>query len=127
MTGKVNRLALSLVFLAAGTALLATAAVAARTSRHTGIKEGGTLRLNMSSSDIQSIDPGIDYEFLGWPLEFATCLKLVNYPDKPGKAGTVLVPEAAKTMPTISADGKTYTFTIRPGFKFNTGETVTAK
>ena len=29
-------------------------------------------------------------------------------------------------MPAVSADGKKYTFTIRPGFKFNTGEEVTA-
>jgi peptide/nickel transport system substrate-binding protein len=126
MGTKHGRLVLSMVFLIVGGALFATAAIAGGRSHHAGIKEGGTLRLNRSSSDIQSIDPGIDYEFLGWPLEFATCLKLVNYPDKPGKAGTVLVPEAAKTMPKISADGKTYTFTIRPGFKFNTGETVTA-
>ena len=29
-------------------------------------------------------------------------------------------------MPKVSSDGKTYTFTIRPGLKFNTGEVVTA-
>jgi peptide/nickel transport system substrate-binding protein len=126
MTGKAYKLTLSVVFLVAGLTLLATAAVAGRNSRHSGIKDGGTLRLNISTSDVQSIDPGIDYEFLGWALENATCLKLVNYPDKAGRAGTVVIPEAATALPRVSADGKTYTFTIRRGLKFNTGEAVTA-
>jgi hypothetical protein len=60
---KLDKLALSLVFLAVGGALLATAAVAGRSNERTGIKDGGTLRLNISTSDIQSIDPGVDYEF----------------------------------------------------------------
>jgi ABC-type oligopeptide transport system substrate-binding subunit len=123
---KHGRLALATLLLIVGVALLVTAALAGPTGQGSGIKEGGTLRLNISSSDIQSIDPAIDYEFLGWPLENATCLKLVNYPDKPAPAGSVLIPEAAKTMPRISVDGKTYTFTIRPGLQFNTGEEVTA-
>ena len=122
-----TRVAVASVFFAAGAGLLATAGIAASTHRHSGVKEGGTLRVNVSNSDVQSIDPAIDYEFIGWPLEAATCLKLVNYPDKPVPEGTVLGPEAARSMPAVSADGKTYSFRIRPGFKFNTGEEVTAK
>ena len=60
-------------------------------------------------------------------MEYATCVKLLNYPDKSGDAGKVLTPEAASAMPTVSADGKTYTFTVPAGkYKFNTGEPVTA-
>ena len=66
------------------TALIATAALAAGGGAG---KQGGTLRINVSGSDIQSIDPGVDYEFIGWAVELATCLKLVNYPDKPGRGG----------------------------------------
>jgi ABC-type transport system substrate-binding protein len=51
----------------------------------------------------------------------------VNYPDKSGLPGTIVIPEAATALPTVSSDGKTYTFTIRKGFKFNTGEEVTAQ
>jgi peptide/nickel transport system substrate-binding protein len=80
----------------------------------------------MSGSDVQSVDPAIDHEFLGGNTMLATCLKLVNYPDRPAPAGLRLVPEAAAAMPMISADGRTYTFTIRPGLRFNTGEEVTA-
>ena len=88
---------------------------------------GGTLRVNVSTTDVQSIDPAIDYENTGWAILDATCLKLVNYPDKSGLPGTVVIPEAATALPTVSSDGKTYTFTIRKGFKFNTGEEVTAQ
>ena len=36
-------------------------------------------------------------------------------------------PEAASALPTVSNDGKTYTFTVPSGkYKFNTGEPVTA-
>ena len=42
-------------------------------------------------------------------LLYATCLKLVNYPDAAGAAGATLRPEAAAALPTISADGRTYT------------------
>lgn len=93
----------------------------------TGSKSsGGTLHVNVSNTDVQSIDPAIDYESIGWALEYATCLKLLNYPDQGGRAGTKLVPEAATAIPTASDGGKTYTFTVRSGFTFNTGEKVTA-
>ena len=61
--------------------------------------------------------------------EYLTCLGLLNYPDKPGPEGTVLKPEAAAAMPAVSADGRTYTFTIRPGFAFPppSNEPVTAE
>ena len=38
-----------------------------------------------------------------------------------------LVPEAAAATPRVSRDGRTYTFTIRRGLRFNTGEAVTAR
>jgi peptide/nickel transport system substrate-binding protein len=122
-----RRILVSVAMLATGSALLVAAGCGGSSKQSSGAREGGTLRLNMSTSDVQSIDPAVDYEFLGWAIEYATCLKLVNYPDKPGKEGTVLIPEAAKSMPTVSEDGKTYTFTVRSGFKFNTGEEVTAQ
>src|SRR5436190_5731870 len=87
---------------------------------------GGTLRVNVSTTDVQSLDPAIDYEVIGWTIEFATCAKLVNYPDRPGPAGTQLVLEVAAGLPRVSADGRTYTFRVRPNFRFNDGTHVTA-
>jgi oligopeptide transport system substrate-binding protein len=37
------------------------------------------------------------------------------------------IPAAAKEMPKVSADGKTYTFTIRDGLKYSDGQPLTAK
>jgi YVTN family beta-propeller protein len=68
-----------------------------------------------------SIDPASQDTFnaLSAQLEYATCAKLLNYPDKPAREGSRLQPEVAESMPTISPDGKTYTFTIRNGYRFS--------
>jgi hypothetical protein len=60
---------------------------------------------------------------------YSTCAKLLNYPDTAGPAGARLRPEIAAAMPTISRDGRTYTFRIRPGYRFSppSSEPVTAE
>ena len=60
---------------------------------------------------------------------YATCAKLLTYPDKSGPAGSRLIPEVAEALPVRSADGKTYTFKIRPGFRFSppSNQPVTAQ
>jgi peptide/nickel transport system substrate-binding protein len=80
-----------------------------------GRSGGGTLRM-VSSTDVGSMDPALagDEELL-----YATCAQLVNYPDKPGPAGSQLIPEVAQSLPTRSGDGRTYMFKIRPGFRFS--------
>jgi ABC-type transport system substrate-binding protein len=113
--------------LTAGFVLLAVAGVglAARGTAVRGVKEGGTLRLNISTTDVQSVDPAVAYEQFSWVVGTATCLKLINYPDRNGVQP--LVPEAAVGLPRVSEDGRTYEFTIRKGQRFNTGEAVTAE
>ena len=87
---------------------------------------GGTLRVNISKSDVTTLDPQIDYEFLGGAILWITCVKLVYYPDRAAPVGSQLRPEAAAGLPRVSRDGRTYTFRIRSGYRFNTGEAVTA-
>jgi serine/threonine-protein kinase len=60
---------------------------------------------------------------------YATCAKLLDYPDTSGSAGGRLQPEIAAAMPSVSADGRTYTFQIRNGFRFSppSNEPVTAQ
>jgi peptide/nickel transport system substrate-binding protein len=77
----------------------------------------GTVRL-VSEDDVDSMDPALAYNW-SWQLLYVTCAKLLNYPDKAGAAGSQLVPEVAQSLPARSADGRTYTFTIRPGFRFS--------
>jgi peptide/nickel transport system substrate-binding protein len=120
---------LSVAVAAAG---LLVAVIAAASASATGAgsagrtAQGGSLRINISNSDVQSLDPAIDYEIYGWTVMFATCAKLLNYPDRPGAAGSQLVPEVAAGFPRVSEDGRTYTFQLRKTFRFSDGTPVTA-
>jgi peptide/nickel transport system substrate-binding protein len=53
-----------------------------------------------------------------------TCL--VTYAHASGEAGTKLIPGLAESLPTVSADGKTYTFTLRKGLVYSNGAPVKA-
>jgi ABC-type transport system substrate-binding protein len=88
--------------------------------------KGGTLRLNESSSDFDFVDPGLAYRTDDWAMLYVTSEQLVAFPEKAGAAGSQLYPEAATSFPTVSKDGLTYTFHIRPGLKFSDGSPVTA-
>jgi peptide/nickel transport system substrate-binding protein len=75
------------------------------------------------------MDPALAYFFNSWQLLYATCAKLLNYPDKPGPAGSQLTAEVATGLPARTPDGRTYTFTIRHGFRFSppSNQPVTAQ
>ncbi|MFL5862783.1 MAG: ABC transporter substrate-binding protein, partial [Solirubrobacteraceae bacterium] len=103
--------------------------VAARsTAPPPGGTGGGTLRI-ASSTGFDALDPALVLDPVAAQLIYATCPQLVNYPDKAGPAGSQLVPEVAQALPTRSPDDRTYTFSIRPGFRFSppSSEPVTAK
>ena len=89
---------------------------------------GGTLRIDWPAGP-QSMDPALVADIREPQLLQATCAKLFNFPDEPGAAGARPTPEVAQSLPTISADGRTYTFKIRPGFRFSppSDEPVTAQ
>src|SRR5262249_42568664 len=63
------------------------------------------------------------------PVQYATCAMLLNYPDEPSSAGLRLVPDAARSLPPGSGNGRTYTFMIRPGMRFSppSNQPVTAQ
>jgi YVTN family beta-propeller protein len=103
--------------------------VDARTVPASGLTpRGGTARVD-AKYDIDHMDPALAYVPASVQLLYATCAKLLNYPDKAGPAAFQLVPEVAQSLPTRSADGKTYTFTIRGGFRFSppSNQPVTAQ
>jgi peptide/nickel transport system substrate-binding protein len=82
-------------------------------------QKGGTLRANLAD-DTDYTDPALAYYSTSWNFLYSTCVKLLNYADKPAPEGSKLQPEAASSMPTVSQDGKTYTFTVPAGkFKFS--------
>ena len=52
-------------------------------------------------------------------LQFATCARLLTFPATNGAAREQLAPEVATSLPTRSADRRTYTFQIAPGYRFS--------
>ena len=84
----------------------------------------GTLNAAMSSGAIDTIDPNRWWFAVTWGLANALCTTLVRYADKPGVAGTDIVPGTA-SLPKITDNGKVYTFTMRPGAKFSDGKPIT--
>jgi len=123
---------LSLFMLVVGASLLVAAMAVASASGstakagHSNAVKGGTLKLNESSEDFDYVDPQIAYRTDDWAMLNTTGMPLVGFPEKSGTAGSQLYPVGAKAFPTVSKDGKTYTFHIRPGMKFSDGSTVTA-
>jgi oligopeptide transport system substrate-binding protein len=83
-------------------------------------KPGGTMKIVLAD-DTDYVDPALAYYQVSWQFQYSTCLKLLNYPDASGDQSAQLTPDAATGMPTVSSDGKTYTFTVKPGFKFSDG------
>jgi peptide/nickel transport system substrate-binding protein len=109
---------------ALGTIMLFGPSASAKVKSHAAT--GGTVSVDMQS-DLDFSDPALDYYQPGWELEYATCLKLLNYKDGNGPQSSQLVPEAAVGYPKISNNGKRYDFTVNAGFtKFSNGQSVTA-
>ncbi len=86
---------------------------------------GGVARLTLEE-DLESLDPALGS---GLPIAYATCANLVTYAAKPAPEGSSIVPEVAEAIPTPTGSGTTYTFRIRPGFRFSppSNEPVTAR
>lgn len=105
-------------------ALLVGGVAAAASARSSADR---VLRLNVSDTSVQYMDPALNYDFIGWRLEWATCARLVRNPDKPGAEAAGLVPEVAVAIPRPTAGGKSYTFRLRSGFRFSDGTAVTAE
>lgn len=86
----------------------------------------GTTKATVAVSYYPSVDPAFSWDTNSWQIEYATCLRLVSYSDDPAPAGNDLIPEAATALPIPSPNGLVYTFTVKSGFKFSDGTSVTA-
>ena len=112
--------------LAVALAAVATVVIAQPGSTARG-REGGILRVSFATgaSGLDYVDPALSFSPAGWSLLEATCARLYTYPDRRSPTSFRLQPEVAARY-SRSADMKTYTFTLRHGFRFNNGEPVRA-
>jgi peptide/nickel transport system substrate-binding protein len=126
-----RRLLISGAGLAFGFGLLVAAASAGRPYA----KDGGTLVIAAPAFDYidpalvadPTLTPNLTVVAAAWGVEDATCAMLLRYAvARPPAVRFDLIPEVAAGYPAISGDGKTYTFTIRAGFRFSTGVPLTA-
>jgi peptide/nickel transport system substrate-binding protein len=86
-------------------------------------KKGGTLKYAISS-DWDSVDPGDTYYGLSWNLLRLYGRSLVMFKVKPGAEGNQLTPDLAETLGVPSDGGKTWTYKIRAGVKYEDGTVV---
>ncbi len=84
--------------------------------------QGGTMSLSYLTEP-SSLDPAVAWNVIDWQIEHDIYQGFLRYSPKPGAAGTELIPCLATEVPSaenggISADGKTYTFHLREGVRF---------
>ena len=69
--------------------------------------------MNEAYADFDFVDPQPAYRTDDWSMLYTTSMQLVGFPEKTDAAAASCIREAATASPTVSTDGKTYTFTIR--------------
>jgi peptide/nickel transport system substrate-binding protein len=85
-----------------------------------GGKKGGTLKL-LGGGDIDHMDPASSYYQTGYTLLRTITRQLLSYPVSTDKTAAVTpVPDLATDLKDPTDGGKTYTFTIRDGAKWDT-------
>jgi peptide/nickel transport system substrate-binding protein len=115
IAGTVARWMAPLLVLGAGLMVAPLSPAAPRT--------GGTFRVAIPAQYVGSIDGTFGAD----PLLIPTvCASLMHLSDKPLPAGFRVAPELAARFPKVSADGRTYVFTMRKDAYFSTGAPVTA-
>lgn len=86
-------------------------------------RRGGTLRI---SSAIEDIDPGGAFDLSKWNVLANVYDGLVGYRRVGGTAGYSVVPDLARSLPSITDAGRTYRFELRDGLRFSNGRPVRA-
>jgi peptide/nickel transport system substrate-binding protein len=107
----------SLLVLAIGVG--AASAASSRRGDDTTPVNGGTLKAAIPDSP-DHLDPGLSYTNEGWEIFEATNDGLLTYERTDDQAtSSKIVPDIATAMPTVSANGLTYTFHVRKGVRFS--------
>ena len=87
-------------------------------------QRGGTLRLVIGAVD--SLDPARSYSPGVWNLMRLYTRQLVTYAPRPGAGGTGLVPDLATSLGRSTDGGRTWTYTLRTGVRWEDGTPLTS-
>ncbi len=90
-------------------------------------QKGGTLKTALGGAWGDSFDPGDTYYGYSWDFGRNYWRTLVTPKAAPGKAGQELVPDLATDLGKSSEGGKTWTYTLQKGLKFEDGSPITSK
>ena len=115
-----------LLLTASAVALLAGASLAPAQAEYLQEHRGGTMRL-LARSAAGTLDPHINYTDQGWQMYQPIYDGLVAFRKAEGMDGFTIVPDLAEALPEVTNDGKTFTFKLRKGIMFSTGQEVGVK
>jgi peptide/nickel transport system substrate-binding protein len=87
--------------------------------------KGGTLKF-ANSGDWDTLDPGETYYGYSWNFARLYGRSLLMFKVAPGTASNELVPDLAEGLGQASKDGKSWTYKLRQGVKYEDGTEVTA-
>src|SRR5215204_2761917 len=87
--------------------------------------KGGTLKF-ANAGDWDTLDPGETYYAYSWNFARLYGRSLMMFKSAPGKEGNTLVPDLAESAGQESEGGKTWTYKLRQGVKFDDGTEVTS-
>ncbi|WP_225837899.1 ABC transporter substrate-binding protein [Streptomyces sp. NK08204] len=89
-------------------------------------KKGGTVTYEMSDVP-DSFDPGNTYYAYMYNFSRLYARPLMTFAPGPGEKGNTLVPDLAASKGVPSDGGKTWTYKLRPGLKYQDGTPITSK
>ncbi|MFF4900760.1 ABC transporter substrate-binding protein [Streptomyces sp. NPDC001068] len=89
-------------------------------------KKGGTLTYELSDVP-DSFDPGNTYYAYMYNLSRLYARPLMTFQPGPGSKGNTLVPDLAASKGVPSDGGKTWTYKLRTGLKYQDGTAITSK
>jgi peptide/nickel transport system substrate-binding protein len=89
-------------------------------------KKGGTLKF-ANAGDWDSLDPADTYYGYAWNFGRLYWRTLTMFKSAPGGEGNEVVPDLAESLGQPSEDGKTWTYKLREGLKYEDGTAITSK
>ncbi len=89
-------------------------------------EKGGTLKFGLAGEWGDTVDPGETYYGYSWDMLRNYGRSLVVFKSEPGAAGLELTPDLAEDLGKSSDGGKTWTYTLKKGLKYEDGSPITS-